>query len=132
MKFPNIPMFVPTVRIDGRTYKLEEFDALSRIELLEMRRAIEGEMHEITAQMELEKLNPSRDSEWLLRVTRAKRAYTRALRHIEGTIEIRKQQAHESFMTAFVQAAQAHLPEAVFEELVITARSMQPAPEPAM
>lgn len=125
-------MFIPTVRIDGRTFRLEEFDEMSRVQLLEMRRAVEGEMHEVTAQLELEALNPSRDPEWVLRATRAKRAYTRALRHIEGTIEIRKQQAHESFMTAFVQAAQAHLPEAVFEELVITARSMQPAPEPAI
>lgn len=117
-------MHTPTVRINGRTYPLEDFNEMDRLELLKLRRDVEGELHEICAQIEAEELAPQHDEAWLVRVSRAKRAYTRALRHLEGTLEIRKVEHQRSLLNNFMSIAREDLPPEVFSRIYSAAQNL--------
>lgn len=117
--------FIPTVRIQERVYALDEFNDMDRLTLVRLRREVEGDLHEICAQIEAEELSPqhAHDRDWLLRASRAKRAYTRALRHIDATIEIRKLEHQQSLLQHFINIAQEELPPEVFRQILSAAQA---------
>ena len=125
--------FIPTVRVGERVYTLDEFNEMERLDLLRVRRDVEGDLHEICAQIEAEELSPQHasDTDWLLRASRAKRAYTRALRHIDATLEIRKIEHQHSLLQTFINIAQEELPPDVFRELLMAAQeAVRTTPHP--
>lgn len=117
-QFDRPVTYIPTVTLQGRTIPLHDFDEMDRLELTYFRRAVEGELHDIISQLEAEELAPSRDEEWLIRATRAKRAYTRALHHIDATIEIRKLEHQRTLLQHFINTAEKELPPSTFKRLL--------------
>lgn len=122
--------FVPTVTVDGRTYSIDEFNDMSRLDLSHIRRSVEGQLHDIVAQLEAEELNPTRDEEWLIRATRAKRAFLRALNHIDATIDIRKQEHQQLLLQHFINVCEQELPPATFKRLLKAAHIAANKPTP--
>ena len=110
--------YTPTVTVEGRSYYLDDFNDMDRLALAHIRRSVEGELHEIMAQLEAEEIDPVRDNDWLIRATRAKRAFTRALRHIDATIEIRKLEHQGSMLQQFINLAEQELPSETFKSLL--------------